>query len=308
MDQARWERVQEIFSRASEMARPQQQDYLQTACGGDPSLAADIQAMLEEDAHGRSILDSGLPSVAQTLVDRHLAPGNDFGPYRIVKHLGEGGMGIVYLARRDDIESVAAIKILRDGFLSPDRRQRFLFEQRTMARLEHPSIARIHDADTLADGTPWFAMEYVDGKPITEYCREKSCAIDERLRLFRAVCEAVQYAHQQTIIHRDLKPSNILVKADGTVKLLDFGIAKQLENPSAAQDQTLTALRPMTLAYASPEQVRGGRLGTQTDVYSLGVILYELLTGRLPFDFSERSSSEAQEIILDRDPEPPWMS
>jgi len=262
--------------------------------------------MLEQDAKGRSLLDGGLPPVAHSLlqpVDLHAE--NALGPYRIVRPLGEGGMGIVYLAEREDIGSLVAIKLLRDGLLSPDRRQRFASEQKTLARLEHPLIAQIHDAGTLDDGTPWFVMEYVDGKPITEYCREHGCSIDERLRLFRSVCEALQYAHRQAIIHRDLKPSNILVKADGTVKLLDFGIAKQLRGDDPQAVQTRTAFRPMTLPYASPEQIRGDSLGTQSDVYSLGVILYELLSEQLPFDFSNLSAAEAEQTILQREPEPP---
>jgi serine/threonine protein kinase/Tfp pilus assembly protein PilF len=307
MESARWERIQEIFHRVSDMPPSEQRECLQTTCDGDEALMAEILLMLEEDARGRSILDGGSPPEARSPVERPYDPPaeNDFGPYQVIRPLGEGGMGIVFLARREDIGSLVAIKLLRDGLLSPDRRQRFAREQKTLARLEHPLIARIHDADTLEDGTPWFVMEYVEGKPITDHCRERGCPIDERLRLFRSVCEAVQYAHRQTVIHRDLKPSNILVKADGTVKLLDFGIAKQLQDTEQSIEQTLTALRPMTLPYASPEQVRGDPLGTQTDVYSLGVILYELLTGQLPFDFSNRSRTQAERIVLEREPEPP---
>ncbi len=308
MDSARWERIQEIFHRVSDLPASEQPDHLLEACGGDEALVADLKAMLSEDARGKSILDGGLSPIAQTLLDRPhtLFAENAFGPYRIIKPLGEGGMGVVYLAKREDIGSLVAVKLLRDGLLSPDRRQRFATEQKTLARLQHPLIAQIHDAGTLDDGTPWFVMEYVEGKPITEYCREGARSIDERLRLFRSVCEAVQYAHQQTIVHRDLKPSNILVKSDGTVKLLDFGIAKQiLGTDQEAQTQTVTGLRPMTLPYASPEQIRGNPLETQTDVYSLGVILYELLTGQLPFDLSNRSPVEAEQAILQQQPEPP---
>src|SRR2546427_1165150 len=189
-------------------------------------------------------------------------------------------MGVVYLAEREDLGSIAAIKILRDAWLSPDRRERFASEQRTLAQLNHPAIARLYDADTLADGTPWFVMEYVEGVTLTEYCRAHQCSIEVRLQLFRLVCEAVQYAHQRAVIHRDLKPSNILVKSDGTVRLLDFGIAKQLESLDLPIDQTMTGLRLMTPAYAAPEQICGDRVGINTDVYSLGVILFELLTGQ----------------------------
>jgi len=217
-------------------------------------------------------------------------------------------MGVVYLAERTDLGSLVAIKILRDAWLSPARRERFASEQRTLAQLNHPSIARLYDADTLDDGTPWFVMEYVEGVPLTQYCREHRCSIEERLQLFRAVCEAVQYAHQRAVIHRDLKPSNILVKPDGTVRLLDFGIAKQLESleaPLGKTDQTMTGLRLMTPAYAAPEQIRGDGVGIHTDVYSLGVILYELLAGQLPFDLSKLTPGEAETVIVGRNPEKP---
>jgi serine/threonine protein kinase/tetratricopeptide (TPR) repeat protein len=311
MDSARWERMQDIFHRVSDMPPAEQRACLRTECDGDEALMADLLAMLDEDARSASVLDAGLTHAVRNLPEEPSAAftEGEFGPYRVIKLLGEGGMGIVYLARREDIGSLAAIKVLRAGSLSPGRRRRFASEQKTLALLDHPLIAQIHDADTLDDGTPWFAMEYVDGQRITDYCREHALSLDERLRLFRSVCEAVQYAHRQAIVHRDLKPSNILVKADGTVKLLDFGIAAQLQGPEEQADhmltQTLTELRPLTLAYASPEQIRGDPLGTQTDVYSLGVILYELLTSQLPFAISKLSWTEAGQMILEREPEAP---
>jgi serine/threonine-protein kinase len=215
-------------------------------------------------------------------------------------------MGVVYLAVREDLGSHVAIKFLRDAWLSPARRERFAAEQRTLAQLNHPSIARLYDADTLPDGTPWFVMEYVEGLPLTAYCDTHASTIAERLVLFRHVCEAVQHAHAHAIIHRDLKPSNILVTGDGTVKLLDFGIAKQLEGLEA--DLTRTGLRAMTPAYAAPEQVSAGRLGIHTDVYSLGVVLYELLAGRLPFDLAERTPTEMERMILEEEPERPSVA
>ena len=170
-------------------------------------------------------------------------------------------MGVVYLAERKDLKNLVAMKLLRDAWLSPARSERFAAEQRTLAQLNHPSIARLYDADTLADGTPWFVMEYVDGVPLTEYCRQRRArASKSGLKLFRAVCEAVRYAHQRAIIHRDLKPSNILVKEDGSVRLLDFGIAKHLDFGvlgALSGDQTRTGMRLMTPAYAAPEQIRG---------------------------------------------------
>jgi serine/threonine protein kinase/tetratricopeptide (TPR) repeat protein len=311
MDSARWERIQTLFHEVADLPQPEQRAFLNTACGSDDELVADVMALVEEDARGTSLLDRDLAQVAQQVLNEATPaslPIKEFGPYRIKEALGEGGMGVVYLAERVDLGSLVAIKLLRDAWLSPARRERFASEQRTLAQLNHPSIARLYDADTLDDGTPWFVMEYVEGVPLTDYCRQHACSIEERLQLFRAVCEAVQYAHQHAVIHRDLKPSNILVKADGTVRLLDFGIAKQLESletPIGKTDQTMTGLRLMTPAYAAPEQIRGDRVGVHTDVYSLGVILYELLAGQLPFDLSKLTPGEAEAVIVGKDPEKP---
>jgi serine/threonine-protein kinase len=274
VDSARVKRIQELFLQAAELPEPERAAFVDVACGGDRALTRDVLAMLREDARTGSLLDHGVARLAGEMLAGSPMP-DQLGPYRLGGLLGEGGMGVVYLAERADLGSQVAIKFLRDAWLSPARRERFLSEQRTLAQLNHASIARIYDADTLPNGTPWFAMEYVEGLPLTDYCREHNCAPEERLRLFRSVCEAVQYAHEHAIIHRDLKPSNILVKPGGEVKLLDFGIAKQLDEASA--DQTGTVLRLMTPAYAAPEQIRGERVGVYTDVYSLGVILSELL-------------------------------
>jgi len=307
MDAERWTRIQELFHQAAELPTAEQAAFLDAECGGDLELRDDVFALLEEDARGASLLDRDVAHVANEVLGRgapHQLP-DTFGPYRITRLLGEGGMGVVYLARRDDLGSDAAIKILRDAWLSPARRERFAIEQRTLAQLNHPLIARLYDADALPDGTPWFVMEYVDGVPLTDYCRDHASSLTDRLRLFRSVCEAVQHAHGHAIVHRDLKPSNIFVMQDGTVKLLDFGIAKQLDESGADPDHTRTGLRLMTPAYAAPEQIRAGRVGIHTDIYSLGVVLYELLTGRLPFDVSHCTPAEAETLIAERDPVKP---
>jgi len=307
MDAARWDHVQRLFHAALEQPTERRRGFVETGARGDAALASDVLRMLEADGAIGTPLDRGLAHLAAEVlrVDTAELPTTDFGPYRVTRLLGEGGMGVVYLARREDLGSVAAIKILRDAWLSPARRERFVAEQRTLAQLSHPSIAQLHDADTLPDGTPWFVMEYVEGVSLTDYCRDHRTSIEGRLELFRAVCEAVQHAHGHAVIHRDLKPSNILVTADGTVKLLDFGIAKHLEDAAGTVDQTRTGLRLMTPAYAAPEQVRGERVGTRTDIYSLGVILYELLTGRTPFDLTGKTPAEAMSIVVDREPERP---
>jgi eukaryotic-like serine/threonine-protein kinase len=305
MDSARWQRMQKLFHEATDLPASARQAFLQAACPDDSQLISEVSAMLAED-ESSSLLDRQLAEVAhQTMNATSPLPVKEFGPYRVLGVLGEGGMGVVYLAERTDLGNQVAIKVLRDAWLSPSRRERFASEQRTLAQLNHPSIAQLYDADTLPDGTPWFVMERVEGVPLTKYCQERHSSIEQRLQLFRLVCEAVQYAHGNAVIHRDLKPSNILVKNDGTVRLLDFGIAKQLESLDVPMDQTMTGLRLMTPAYAAPEQIRGDRIGIHTDVYSLGVILYELLTGLLPFDLSNLTPAEAATVITEHEPGKP---
>jgi eukaryotic-like serine/threonine-protein kinase len=307
LDADRWERAQAIFHDALALPPPARPDRVTALAGGDADLAALVRAMLAEDERTAPVLDGGLAHAARDLLDTAIPPAllqQAFGPYRIRRVLGEGGMGTVYLAERADLGSLAALKILRDASLSPSRRERFAAEQRTLAQLSHPAIAPLFDADTLPDGTPWFAMEYVEGVPLTAYCAGHRSSLRARLLLFRAVCEAVQHAHRHAVVHRDLKPSNILVKADGTVKLLDFGIAKQLEGLDDTADQTRTGLRLLTPAYAAPEQLRGERVGTFTDVYALGVVLYELLAGRLPFDGGAGGLDPAA-LVREREPDRP---
>ncbi|MGC2293499.1 MAG: serine/threonine-protein kinase, partial [Candidatus Acidiferrales bacterium] len=308
MDSARWQRVQTLFHEAADLPASDQRRFLETRCGGDAALFNEVLILLQEDSRGGSMLESDVAHVAQQVLgdsSSDAAPFKEFGPYRIIQALGEGGMGMVYLAEREDLGSRVAIKVLRDAWLSPARRERFAIEQRTLAQLNYPSIARLYDADTSPDGTPFFVMEYVEGVPLTEYCKQHHCSVAERLRLFRDVCEAVLYAHQHAVIHRDLKPSNILVKDDGTVRLLDFGIAKHLQSLGEAVDQTMTGLRLMTPAYAAPEQIRGEQVGIQSDVYSLGVVLYELLAGQLPYDLTNRTPAQAEKILTEQVTEKP---
>jgi eukaryotic-like serine/threonine-protein kinase len=309
MEATRWQRMQEIFHAAVALSANEQSEFVKSSCGEDSGLRSEILAMLCKDASG-SLLDRGVAHVAREMFGKASpdAPCKEFGAYRVLKLLGEGGMGVVYLAERKDLDIQVAIKVLRDAWISPARRERFAGEQRTLAQLNHPSIARLYDASTLDDGTPWFVMEYVEGIPLTQFCRKHASSVQQRLQLFRAVCEAVEHAHGHAVIHRDLKPSNILVKNDGSVRLLDFGIAKQLESLDAQIDQTITAMRLMTPAYASPEQIRGERIGVSTDVYSLGVILYELLTGQLPFDLSNLTPAEAATVIVDHEPGKPSVA
>jgi eukaryotic-like serine/threonine-protein kinase len=301
MNPEQWERAQAIFHGAMALPSGEREEYLRSACGDDSALLERVEAMLLNDT---SVLDQDVGEVAKGLFSDTTILRN-FGPYKIVRLLGQGGMGVVYLAEREDLGNQVAIKILRDAWLHPSRRERFESERKVLAQLNHPCIAHLYDANTFSDGTPWFVMEYVEGMPLTEYCERYSCSIDRKLQLLRTVCETVQYAHEQAIIHRDLKPSNIFVKSDGAIRLLDFGIAKQIDSLEQQVDQTKTIHRMMTPAYASPEQVRGSHISIQTDIYSLGVILFELLTGGLPFNLSNLTPDEAASIVVTYEPPKP---
>jgi len=302
-----WARLQSAFDAIVDAPDHRRDAMVRAASHGDADFERELRELLAADAVQLPLLDrSNAEWASALLADTPWPEGAlpQFGPYRLVRLLGEGGMGVVYLGERVDVRRTVAVKLLRDAWLSPARRARFTTEQRALAQLDHPNIARLHDAGTLANGTPWFVMEYVEGLPLHRYCEANACTVPQRLQLFRAVCSAVQHAHDQTIIHRDLKPSNILVTADGTVKLLDFGIAKQIGEEHRDSERTQTGLRMMTPAYAAPEQVRGERVGVFTDVYALGVLLYELLAERLPLDLSSRSPGHADAMILDTEPEP----
>jgi tetratricopeptide (TPR) repeat protein len=297
MDAARWERIEELFHAVVDLPPSEQRAALEARCD-DPALRAEVLDLLEDDLKEVALLGQSLSAVAQAVTETETdALPQQIGPYRVLSVLGEGGMAVVYLGERTDLENRVAIKLLRDASLSLERRRRFFAEQKLLAGLIHPSIARLYDAGTLPDGTPWFAMEYVDGQPITTHCDERQASVEDRLLLLRSACEAVQFAHGRAIIHRDLKPSNLLVKGDGTVRLLDFGIAKQIEG-EGGRELTKTGLRMMTPAYASPEQHRGEAVTVQSDVFSLGVILFQLLAGHLPYDPSERSPGQIASAAL----------
>ena len=307
MDTARWHRIQSLFDAVADLPVADRAAFLATACADDEMLRTEVAAMLDVDSAGGSLLDGDAGALACDLIN-DAKPVTGIGRYTIVRRLGRGGMGVVYLARRDDLGHLVAIKVLDDAWVSAARRERFASEQRLLAQLTHPSIARLYDADTLADGTPWFAMEFVEGVTVDRYCEQHAAPLGERLRLFRSICEAVRYAHQRLVVHCDLKPSNVLVTPDGTAKLLDFGIARQLDGTVGSVDRTRTGMHPMTPAYAAPEQVRGERAGVQVDVYALGVMLYEMLTGRRPYDLSERAPREIEAIVNGPEPEKPSVA
>ena len=296
MDAARWDRLQALFHETVDRPPAERAPFLREACADDPGLAEEVLAAIAEDEQCDSLLDQGVERAAEQVIGGGTPERlREIGPYRLVRTIGEGGMGVVFLAERIDLGSLAAVKILRDAWLSPSRRQRFAAEQRLLARLNHPAIARLFDAGTLTDGTPWIVMEFVEGAPITEHVRTRPFPVEGRLRLFLAVCEAVQHAHRHLIVHRDLKPSNVLVTADGAVKLLDFGIARDIAEARPG-DAGQTIARLMTPAYAAPEQARGEPAGVQADVYSLGVMLYELITGALPVDTAARTATGVADL------------
>lgn len=282
MSDRRWDLLQDLFERATAATPAERDALLRVTATTDPELAEEVRAMLARESDAPHPLDRQLAATAADLLTATDVP-SQIGPYRLVRLLGEGGMGVVWLVERTDVGGLAALKLLRDAWVSPNRLQRFAAEQRTLARLSHPGIAQLHDAGTLPNGTPWFVMEYVEGEPITAWCQHREVPIRDRIRLLHDVTEAVQYAHAQAVIHRDLKPSNVMVTANGSIKLLDFGIAKQLDESGDAVERTVTGMRMLTPAYAAPEQYTGGPIGVHTDVFALGALGYELLTGRRPF-------------------------
>jgi eukaryotic-like serine/threonine-protein kinase len=230
--------------------------------------------------------------------------GRNIGPYQIITEIGRGGMGAVYRALRIDgeFEVVVAIKVVRHAMSSDLVLERFRTERQIQARLGHPNITRLLDGGTTHDGLTYFVMEYIEGLPLTKYCDSQQLPITDRLKLFRKICDAVSYAHQNLIVHRDLKPDNILVTAEGTPKLLDFGVAKILEEvPADGSEPTMTMVRMGTPAYSSPEQILGEPVGIGTDVYSLGVVLYELLTGKRPYRLDSLGWEESARVVCERD-------
>ncbi|MEO6872537.1 MAG: serine/threonine-protein kinase [Chthoniobacterales bacterium] len=282
-----YNRLQEIFLAAVDLPAKEQSLYLESECGGDVRLRQEVESLIAADSHTDGFteqIESSIPDNLGSDDGGESLAGQQFGAYRILREIGRGGLGTVYLAERADHEyrKEVALKLVRRGLDTEDILERFRHERQILAQLDHPNIARLIDGGTTDEGLPYFVMEYVEGTTLTKYCETQQLGAEERLKLFRKVCEAVSYAHQNLVIHRDLKPSNILVTAEGTPKLLDFGIAKVLASDEEAFTQTIPALRVMTPEYASPEQIKGGKITTRSDVYSLGMLLYELLTGRKP--------------------------
>jgi len=315
----RWQRVEKILDRILDL---QDEAAISAAtdelCGDDAELRREVEELIAASKEGKDLLeqpiDKVVPEVLSTLErvfeedDAVPTAGQTLGAYRLKEIIGRGGMGVVYLGERadDQFEKQVAIKVMSSGVAGPETERRFLTERQILADLEHPGVGRLLDGGVTDEGHPYLVMELVDGQPIDEYCRVQGLDLCQRIELFGRVCDAVQHAHQNMVVHRDLKPSNILVTPTGGVKLLDFGIAKLVD--PAAMGTVLdgqTVFQPRTLEYASPEQVSNRPVSAASDVYSLGVILYRLLTGEAPYHLADLTAGQAEEVICEQAPVTP---
>ena len=304
----RWARVKELFEAAADLDPKERMALLEKECGGDEALRDEIESLIQSDQQTDAFIERPAFEIPRDLFPDNVEEpfvGRQFGAYQVIREIGRGGLGAVYLAARSDDEyrKQVAIKLVRRGLDTEDILRRFRNERQILAQLDHPNIARFIDGGTTDNGLPYFVMEYVKGEPINAYCDAHALPTTERLNLFRKVCAAVTYAHQNLVIHRDLKPSNILVTPEGEPKLLDFGIAKLLGPGDELFTQTMPALRVMTPEYASPEQVQGEKITTASDVYSLGVLLYELLTGQRPHRLKTPAPEEMARAVTEQEPE-----
>jgi serine/threonine protein kinase/tetratricopeptide (TPR) repeat protein len=305
-----WGRLNDLFERALLLAPAERRGFAAAECGSDLDLRDELLAMLaaEQAVERRGFMkDAVFSGGASALAFDDETLPEQIGDYRIISELGRGGMGIVYLAEHAELKQKVAVKVIKRGMDTDEVLRRFKVERQVMAALQHPNIARLLNGGTTDDGRPYFVMEYVEGVPVTKYCDDHRLTIDERLRLFCKVCSAVSFAHKNLIIHRDIKPSNILVGTDGEPKLLDFGISKILSDEvvGVTLAETAMGMRMMTPEYASPEQVAGSSITTASDVYSLGVLLYELLSGHRPIEFAGCSRAEISKFIAESEPDAP---
>jgi eukaryotic-like serine/threonine-protein kinase len=303
----KWVQVKELFTLALERDPEDRSSFLRHACAGDDSLRIEVESLLSSFDGTSTFLEDCV--AADLLAAQSSATaGRRIGAYRIMREIGQGGMAVVYLGERADqnYRKQVAIKMVKPGIGSEQVLQRFLNERQTLAALDHSNIVKLLDGGSSEDGSPYLVMDYVEGLPIDQYCDRNKLSVGHRLRLFRIVCSAVHYAHQNLVIHRDLKPGNILITKDGLPRLLDFGIAKLL-NPECLQTPLVTRIdgRPMTPEYASPEQVRGEPVTSATDIFSLGVLLYEILTGHLPYQFADSSWREIERLVCESEPPRP---
>jgi serine/threonine protein kinase/Tfp pilus assembly protein PilF len=329
MNPEQWQQIEDIFQEALDLPAAERARFIEEKCAGDEDLRRAVEKLVVRYEREETFLESPvwtdsrfLGSKAKREIARSLddeikpqrkqkaAIGERVGVYRLVEELGRGGMGVVYYATRADGEfrQKVAVKLIKRGMDTDFIVGRFRAERQILANLNHPNIARLLDGGTTDDGSPYFIMEFVEGEPFLKYCREKNLDLRRKLELFLQICRAVAYAHRKKIVHRDIKPSNVLVTEDGEPKLLDFGIAKLLEADSIHEPMmpTATAMRLMTPEYASPEQARGERVTPASDQYSLGILLYELITGARPYKFSSRAPHEIARVICEEIPSEPF--
>jgi eukaryotic-like serine/threonine-protein kinase len=306
-----WERIQDLFSAAADLPRKDRARFLDEHCGPDTAVRREVESLLAADSRmgeGEKVF-AAIEAEAQSIANVPTPIGSRLGAYRVVKEIGRGGMGTVYLGTRDDelYQKQVAIKLIRDGMDTADVLDRFRHERQILANLDHPYIARLIDGGTASDGRPFFVMDYVEGTPVDTFCNQGGLDVAARCRLFLLICDAVSHAHRNLVVHRDLKPGNIFVTGDGTPKLLDFGVAKLLNaNAESGSAMTMSA-GLLTPEYASPEQVRGLTVTTATDVYSLGAIFYELLTGVRAHSITSRTPLEIQRVICDEEVQRPSL-
>lgn len=316
MKKKRWQQIERIVDSALAMSPDERPEYINQACADDAELKTSVTELLESidasegylqkpDELKKDLLNEFSKDIGETTGQSSMI-GKQVGAYKLVELIEHGGMGSVFAAERSDgnFEQKVALKLIRRGMDTPSNIARFKREQNILANLNHPNIAQLYDGGIIKDGLPYLVMEYVDGIPIDQYCRQKNLPVSKRLDLFKKVCRAVQHAHNNLVIHRDLKPGNILVKENGDVKILDFGIAKLLETENNGETifQTRAGGRILTLGYAAPEQLSEKQITTGTDIYTLGILLYKLLTDEHPFDFEDKSISEIETIIREKSP------
>jgi len=308
----RWAQIRQIFDGALERTPKDRAAYLRVVCARDDAMRREVESLLASHDDASGFLAKPAADLGHTLhysgeESGEYPAGFRAGPYQLEKRIGRGGMGSVWLAAAPQNGVKVAVKLVKRGMDTSEILRRFRMERQVLASLDHPNIARLIDGGSTPEGMPYLAMEYVEGTPIDQFCEARASAITDRLKLFLDVCAAVQYAHQNLVVHRDIKTANILVTQKAVVKLLDFGIAKLLRTDLSTLEmaQTRPELRPMTLDYASPEQVRGEAITTSTDVYSLGVLLYKLLTGKMPYGVTTRSPEAIRQAILQTEPRRP---
>jgi serine/threonine protein kinase len=308
MNPERWKQVKLLLDEAITLDPAGRSSFLDRSCDGDTELRREVESLLSShERAGTAFLNTPAADLQALSAPAPTRVGRRIGAYDILEEIGHGGMGEVYRAGRADgqYEKEVAVKLVRGGHDTAAVLERFRHERQILASLDHPNIARLLDGGTTDEGIPYLVMELIEGTPIDQYCDAHESNVAERLRLFVQICSAVQYAHQRLVIHRDIKPGNILVTKEGVPKLLDFGIAKILD-PSSSSQATIAG--PMTPEYASPEQIRGEPITTATDVYSLGVVLYQLLAGRSPYPANARTPHEFARAVCEFEPERPSVA